>query len=161
MHTTIVIAHIFNELKNYLNQYIVLCFYKTDQKQLHGISYTSYVILFYLHIMLNFFLFLWFTHLNNLRIQLKLNFFSKTGARGHFRHQIKLQYINERINHFPLFQHARMQVILKKKKPKQPRSGNRKGYPRTFDNVTHTVYIIDILQNVIYMYINKTFTYCL
>lgn len=38
-------------------------------------------------------------------------FFSKTGARGHFRHQIKLlkhllQYINERINHFPLFQHA-------------------------------------------------------
>lgn len=48
-------------------------------------------------------------------------FFSKTGARGHFRHQIKLlkhllQYINERINHFPLFQHARMQVIFKKKK---------------------------------------------
>lgn len=47
-------------------------------------------------------------------------FFSKTGARGHFRHQIKLlkhllQYINERINHFPLFQHARMQVIFKKK----------------------------------------------
>lgn len=57
MHTTIVIAHIFNELKNYLNQYIVLCFYKTDQKQLHGISYTSYVILylFYLHYNVKFF----------------------------------------------------------------------------------------------------------
>lgn len=57
MHTTIVIAHIFNEFKNYLNQYIVLCFYKTDQKQLHGISYTSYVILylFYLHYNVKFF----------------------------------------------------------------------------------------------------------
>lgn len=114
MHTTIVIAHIFNEFKNYLNQYIVLCFYKTDQKQLHGISYTSYVILylFYLHYNVNFFSVFMIDTFEQFAYTTEIEFFfSKTGARGHFRHQIKLlkhllQYINERINHFPLFQHA-------------------------------------------------------
>lgn len=62
---------------------------------------------------------------------------------------------------FLYFNMHECKYYFKKKQPKQPRSGNRKGYTRTFDNVTHTVYIIDTLQNVIYMYINKTLTYCL